>query len=78
MRAIRKGEKETGQPPSRWAEVRPNLFVTTRNSAGAQQTNAQHGRPSPANTTKKLPLLAFSYSSSNLQPQLKIVTSHSR
>src|SRR5216684_7399276 len=32
MRAIGKGEKETGQSPSRWAEVRPNLFVTTCNS----------------------------------------------
>src|ERR1700674_5862174 len=36
MRAIRKGEKKTGQAPSRGPEVRPNLFVATCNSAGAQ------------------------------------------
>src|ERR1700686_2983996 len=47
MRAIRKGEKKTGQTPSRGAKVRPNLFVTTCNSASTQQTNAQHGRPLP-------------------------------
>src|SRR5712671_3606608 len=62
MRAIRKGEKETGQSPSRWAEVRPNLFATTCNPAGPQQTNRQHGRPSRANTTKscgfQLPAIA--------------------
>src|ERR1700686_4231425 len=52
MRAIRKGEKETSQSPSRWAEVRPDLFATTRNSTGAEKTNGQHGFPSRANTTK--------------------------
>src|SRR6266700_412330 len=60
MRAIRKREQETGQSPSRWTEVRPNLFVATCNSAGAQQTNGQHGRPLPRKHNYKMPLLAFS------------------
>jgi hypothetical protein len=52
MRAIRKGKKETGQSPSRRAEVRPDLFTTTRNSTGAEKTNGQHGFPSRANIIK--------------------------
>ena len=75
MRAIRKGEEEASQSPPGWAEIRPNLFVTTGNSTGAEQTNAQHGRPLPARTrlksTPKNVVLAFSHSSSKLQPQLK-------
>jgi len=75
MRAIRKGEEETGQSPPRWAEVRPNLFIAARNSAGAKQTNRQHRRPLPAQTQQKNPRPAFSYSSLKLQPQPKIAAS---
>ena len=75
MRTIRKGEEEASQSSPGWTEIRPNLFVTTGNATGAEQTNAQHGRPLPARTrlksTPKNVVLAFSHSSSKLQPQLK-------
>jgi hypothetical protein len=73
MRAIRKGEEEASQSPPGWAEIRPNLLVTSGNPTGAEQANGQHGRPSRANTksTPENVVLAFSHSNSKWQPQLK-------
>ena len=74
MRAIRKGEEESRQSSPGWAEIRPNLFVTTGNPTGAEQTNAQHGCPLPARTRlKSTPKNVWLSASpaSKLQPQLK-------
>ena len=45
MRTIRESEEKTGHPPPGWSEFCPDMFVVTRNSAGPEQADRQHGRP---------------------------------
>jgi hypothetical protein len=69
MRAIRKGEKETSQSPSRWAEVRPDLFATTRKLDWRRENQRSTRFPLPRehNENKKCRFWLFSHSSLELQ-----------
>jgi len=43
MGTIRESKKKAGQSPPGWSQLCPDMFVVTRNSAGTEQADGQHG-----------------------------------